>query len=56
MVLRFLYSARVDDNTTVSLSYEHDQFEWLPLEAALERIKHLVWGELALRARAQGVL
>ena len=56
VVLRFLYNARVDDNTTVSLSYEHDQFEWLPLEAALERIKHLVWGELALRARAQDVL
>ena len=56
VVLRFLYLVSVPNDIEVTLSYEHDAYEWLPLEAALAKIDHLVWGEVARRAQSHGVL
>ena len=41
--LRFLYIGRVKGNPKISLSFEHDKYEWMPLEKVFESYDHPVW-------------
>lgn len=41
--LRFLYTGRVKGNPKISLSFEHDKYEWMPLEKVFESYDHPVW-------------
>lgn len=44
VIVRFLFIARVDD-ATVTLSYEHDFYEWCDLVSLQDAFKNTAWGE-----------
>jgi 8-oxo-dGTP diphosphatase len=41
--MRFIFIGKVQHNPEIILSSEHDLFEWLPLEEALNRFNHPVY-------------
>ena len=43
--VRFLYIGKVHGNPSITLSYEHDLHEWMPLQQVFEQFSHPVWVE-----------
>lgn len=41
--VRFLYVGTISGDPTITLSDEHDKYEWLPLARVFERYNHPVW-------------
>ncbi len=42
-IIRLLYVCHADEGQQISLSHEHDEFRWLPIDDALETFQHRVW-------------
>ncbi len=43
VILRFLYLAKVSQNSPIKLSYEHSNYEWMALERVLETFGSVSW-------------
>lgn len=41
--VRFLFVGTVPKNSSITLSFEHDKYEWMSLEEAMKRYDHPVW-------------